>query len=79
MKPAEQTSSNVFFYIFAKQKQSGGPEPSGSTMNYPKKPGFNLYKSRHCASITYSVKTWFLKILFVATKKFWCETFADYN
>ena len=32
-------------------------------MNYPKKPGFNLYQSRHCAYITYSVKTWFLKIL----------------
>ena len=25
-------------------------------MNYPKKTGFNLYKSRHCAYITYSVK-----------------------
>ena len=34
------------------------------TMNYPKKPGFNLYESRYCAYITYSVKTWFLKILF---------------
>ena len=31
------------------------------TMNYPKKPGFNLYQSRHCAYITYSEKTWFLK------------------
>ena len=31
-------------------------------MNYPKKTRFNLYKSRHCAFITYSVKTWFLKI-----------------
>ena len=35
-------------------------------MNYPKKTGFNLYQSRHCAYITYSVKTWFLKILSVA-------------
>ena len=34
-------------------------------MNYPKKPGFNLYASRHCAYITYSVKTWFLKSLSV--------------
>ena len=34
-------------------------------MNYPKKPGFNLYQSRHCAYITYGVKTWFLKILSV--------------
>ena len=34
-----------------------------TTMNYPKKPSFNLYQSRHCAYITYSVKTWFLKIL----------------
>ena len=32
-------------------------------MHYPKKPGFNLYQSRHCAYLTYSVKTWFLKIL----------------
>ena len=30
-------------------------------LNYPKKPGFNLYQSWHCAYITYSVKTWFLK------------------
>ena len=32
-----------------------------STTNYPKKIGFNLYQSRHCAYITYSLKTWFLK------------------
>ena len=25
-------------------------------MNYPKKTGFNLYRSRHCAYITYRVK-----------------------
>ena len=31
-----------------------------------KKTGFNLYQSRHCAYITYSVKTWFLTILYVA-------------
>ena len=31
-----------------------------------KKPGLNLYQSRHCAYITYSVKTWFLKNLSVA-------------
>ena len=31
-----------------------------------RKPGFKLYQSRHCAHITYSVKTWFLKILSVA-------------
>ena len=35
-------------------------------MNYLKKTGFNLYQSRHCAYITYSVKTWFLKILSVS-------------
>ena len=35
------------------------------TVNYPKKPGFNLYQLRHCAYITYSVKTWFLKNLSV--------------
>ena len=34
-------------------------------MNYPKKPCFNLYESRHCAYITYSVKNWFLKNLSV--------------
>ena len=28
-----------------------------------KKTGFNLYQSRHYAYKTYSVKTWFLKIL----------------
>ena len=27
-----------------------------TTINYPKKPGFNLYQLRHCAYITYSVK-----------------------
>ena len=34
-------------------------------MNYPKKPGLYLYESRHCAYITYSVKTWFLRNLSV--------------
>ena len=34
-------------------------------MNYPKKTGFNLYQLWHCAYITYSVKTWFLKYLSV--------------
>ena len=34
-------------------------------MNYPKKPGFDLYQSRYCAYITYSGKTWFLKVLSV--------------
>ena len=37
-------------------------------MRYPKKPGFNLYQLRHCAYITYSVKTWFLKILSVGER-----------
>ena len=37
-----------------------------NAMNYTKKLGFNLYQSRHCAYITYSVKTWFLKILTVS-------------
>ena len=32
----------------------------------PKKTGFNLIQSRHCAYITYSVKTWFLKNISVA-------------
>ena len=31
-------------------------------MNDPKKTGFNrVYQSWHCAYITFSVKTWFLK------------------
>ena len=34
------------------------------TMNNLKKPGFNLYQSRHCTFI----KTWFLKILSVSNK-----------
>ena len=34
-------------------------------MNYPKKPGLNLYPSQHCAYKTYNVKTWFLKTLSV--------------
>ena len=34
------------------------------------KPGLNLYQSRHCSYITYSVKTWVLKILSV------CEMMA---
>ena len=38
-------------------------------MNYPKKPGFSLYQSRHCAYITYSVKTWFLTNLSVCTSQ----------
>ena len=42
------------------------------TMNYPKKPGFNLYQSTHCAYITYSVKTWSLKILSVCMLSFLC-------
>ena len=32
-------------------------------MNYPKKQGFNLYESRHCAYITYSLKNLGLKNL----------------
>ena len=31
-------------------------------MTYPKKTGFNLYQSRHCAYITYSVKPGFEKL-----------------
>ena len=38
-------------------------------MNDPKKLGFNLYQSRHCAYIMYSVTTWFLKNLYVANTK----------
>ena len=34
-----------------------------TTMNYLKKPSFNLYQFWHCAYKTYSVKTWFLKNL----------------
>ena len=43
-----------------------------STMNYPKKPGFNLHQSRYCAYTTYSLKTWFLKVsLFIKDIKKW--------
>ena len=38
-------------------------------MNYSIKSGFNLYQSRHCAYITYTVKTWFLKNLSVSKLK----------
>ena len=44
--------------------------PDSYTKNYPKKSGFNLYQSRHCACITYSVKTWFLKNLYVCDSSF---------
>ena len=37
-------------------------------MNYPQKTGFNWYQTRHCAYITYSEKTWFLKILSVSSE-----------
>ena len=47
------------------RKNHIGIKYGSHTMNYPKKKGFNLYQSRHCAYITYSVKTWFLKILSV--------------
>ena len=39
------------------------------TMNYPKKTGINLYQFQHCAYLTYSVKTWFLKNLSVVQEK----------
>ena len=39
-------------------------------MNYPKKPGFNLYQLRHCAYITYIGKTWFLKNLSVEQSQY---------
>ena len=44
------------------------------TFNYnelSQKTSFNLYQSRHWAYLTYSVKTWFLKILSVFLKKQW--------
>ena len=49
------------------------------TMNYPKKPGFNLYQSRHRvvtnrAYITYSVKAWFLKNLSEYNDKLYSST-----
>ena len=39
------------------------------TENYSKKPGFCSNKSRHCAYIIYSVKTWFSKNLSVDITK----------
>ena len=38
-------------------------------MNCPKKPGFDLYQSRHRAYTTYKVKTWFSKILCIKIRK----------
>ena len=46
----------------------GVPEAYKTTMNYHKKTGFNLNQSRHCAYVTFSVKTWFLKILSVVDR-----------
>ena len=49
----------LFLFISYKHK----PRTATCTMNYPKKPGFNLHESRHCGYIKYSVKTFFLKSL----------------
>ena len=40
-------------------QQQAKPAPRYNELS--QKTGFNLYQSRHCAHITYSVKTWFLK------------------
>ena len=48
-------------------------------MNYPKKTGFNLYQSRHCAYMTYSVKTWFFKILSVSKIKELTKAFKTFR
>ena len=87
--------SDVFNFVWSYRKGNGRQNRSSKnlrglsyvppcplhTMNYPKKPGFNLYQSRHCACITYSVKTWFFKILSVCLIKliFFLsdEVFAD--
>ena len=73
--PKPNLIMNLFFhFIFAFPQSSRVPKVKYGipkilnwwpTMNYPKKPGFNMYQSRHCAYITYSVKTWFLKNLSV--------------
>ena len=49
-------------------------------MHYPKKPDLNLYQSRHCAYITYRVKTCFLKILSVSYHFFFflCVFLSNY-
>ena len=41
-------------------------------MNYPKKTGFNLHQSRHCAFMTYSVKN-FKNALYIIRKGLFCE------
>ena len=51
--------------VFAQSQPQMRVQQGTTTMNYPKKTGFNLYESRHCAYITYSVKTWFFKNLSV--------------
>ena len=55
----------LFRHLFLKGVVRTVEVKSISTMNYPKKTGFNLFQSRHCAYITYSVITWFFKILSV--------------
>ena len=49
------------------------------TMNYPQKTGFNLYQLRNCAYITYSVKTWFFKILSVPYRYKICIMYSLYR
>jgi len=66
-----RTFISIFWHPESKSKSSiKHNDVKLDTMNYTKKPGFNLYQLRHCAYITYSVKTWFLKNLSVF-KKSW--------
>ena len=57
-------------------KKTKSDQSFSDTMNYPQKTGFNLYLSRHCAYITYNVKTWFLKNLSVC-EAFWFHLKKD--
>ena len=62
------------FHSSALCRATGEPIMAG-TMNYPKKTCFNLFQSRHCSYILYSVKTWFLKILSVSQLYRWFHNF----
>ena len=52
--------------VVGQLKARSGARP---TMNYPKKPGSICTDRGHCVYITYSMKTWFLKILSVYKQK----------
>ena len=70
--PGEVRTLQTFEYVRNKQWTPclvASPFPQGNTVNYPKKPGFNLHESRNCALTAYSVKTWFLSTYVTGRKE----------